>query len=406
MVVHADLAARLRDISLHQLKTLVVPGDSSIELPSLEIVPLSTLDTNDGEFRPLERTIKPWNTQSIIHTSGTTGPFKGVLSSYMHAYSSVGPKTWTCVTSEDRFLINLPMFHIGDIFICHAVLCAGGSIAMIERFFTDLFWDEVRKTGASVAFLLGSMTSFLLQRPVTGRDRNHPLRRVFLVPLLKGAAGFGERFGIETYTLFNMTEIAMPTISGPNTVKPGGCGKAREGVDIRLVDQHDCKAARGEIGEMVICTQRPRAINHGYHRAPEATASAWRNGWFHASDAFCIDADDDYMFVDRLKDVIRRRGENISSAEVEAELLAYPGVREAAAVPVPSEFGEDEVMAAVALLPGQPPLDFTEFIGFLSTRLPHFMALRFVRVQPELPKTPTAKVTKAVLRKDGITVDT
>jgi crotonobetaine/carnitine-CoA ligase len=406
MVAHADLVARLRDVNPHQLKTLVVSGDSSLELPGLELLPVSMLDKYDGELRPLERAIQPWDTQSIIYTSGTTGPSKGVLSSYMHAYSSVGPQTWTCVTGDDRFLINLPMFHIGGIFICHAMLCAGGSIAMIERFSTELFWYEVRDTGASVAFLLGSMASFLLQRPATVQDRDHPLRRVFLVPLLKGAAGFGERFGVETYTLFNMTEIATPTISGPNPGKPGSCGKAREGVEIRLVDQHDCEVARGEIGEMIVRTQRPWAMNHGYQRAPEATARAWRNGWFHTGDAFYIDADGDYMFVDRLKDVIRRRGENISSVEVEAELLAYPGVREAAAVPVPSEFGEDEVMGVVSLLPDQPPLDFTAFIGFLCTRLPHFMVPRYLRVLTELPKTPTAKVMKAVLRKDGITADT
>jgi crotonobetaine/carnitine-CoA ligase len=157
---------------------------------------------------------------------------------------------------------------------------------------------------------------------------------------------------------------------------------------------------------MILRTARPWAMNHGYHRDPEATARAWRNGWFHTGDAFVVDEDGEYVFVDRLKDAIRRRGENISSFEVEAELLAYPGVREAAAIAVPGEFGEDEVMAVLALVPAHGELDREGFIAFLADRLAHFMVPRFVRVLPELPKTPTAKVQKALLRREGITPDT
>lgn len=406
LVAHADLVSRLKDVGLHSLETLAVVGNGAAELPALKSLSFATVETACGELLPLARPIQPWDTQSIIHTSGTTGPSKGVLSSYMHAYTSVGPKTWTCVTEEDRFLINLPMFHIGGIFICHAMLCAGASIALVERFSTASFWPEVRRTEATVAFLLGAMANFLMQQPATPDDRKHPMRRVFLVPLAKGAMGFGERFGVETYTLFNMTEISTPTISGPNPLKPGSCGKPRHGVELRLVDEHDCEVAPGAAGEMIVRTNRPWAMNHGYHRAPDATAQAWRNGWFHTGDAFYIDADGDYMFVDRLKDAIRRRGENISSAEVEAELLAYPGVIEAAAIPVPSEFGEDEVMAVVALRREEPSLDCSSLIQFLAARLPHFMIPRYVRVLHALPKTPTAKVMKAILRKDGITDDT
>jgi crotonobetaine/carnitine-CoA ligase len=147
-------------------------------------------------------------------------------------------------------------------------------------------------------------------------------------------------------------------------------------------------------------------MNHGYHGDPQATAKAWRNGWFHTGDAFYLDPDGDYVFVDRLKDAIRRRGENISSAEVEAELLAYPGVREAAAVAVPGDGGEDEVMAVLALAPGSPALDRGELTAFLARRMAYFMVPRYVRIMPELPKTPTAKVQKALLRRDGVTTDT
>jgi crotonobetaine/carnitine-CoA ligase len=286
------------------------------------------------------------------------------------------------------------------------VLCGGGSIAMVERFSTERFWDEVRETGATIVFLLGVMANFLLQAPPDPRDKDHPLKKAFIVPFSKEALGFGERFGVTTYTLFNMTEIATPTFSGPNPTKPGGCGQPRAGVEIRLVDEHDCAVPRGAVGEMIVRTARPWAMNHGYHRDPEATSRAWRNGWFHTGDAFYVDADGEYVFVDRLKDAIRRRGENISSFEIEAEFLAYPGIREAAAIPVPSELGEDEVMAVVALAHGHDEWKPERFIAFLAGRLAHFMVPRYVRVLPELPKTPTAKVQKALLRRDGVTQDT
>jgi crotonobetaine/carnitine-CoA ligase len=135
-------------------------------------------------------------------------------------------------------------------------------------------------------------------------------------------------------------------------------------------------------------------------------AGAWRNGWFHTGDAFRIDEDGDYVYVDRLKDVIRRRGENISPVEVEAAMLGYPGVAEAAAGPVPSELGEDEVLAVVRLAPGHNAFEPAAFVGHLAQRLAHFMVPRYVRVMGELPKTPTAKVRKAVLKAEGVTPDT
>ena len=146
-------------------------------------------------------------------------------------------------------------------------------------------------------------------------------------------------------------------------------------------------------------------MNHGYHKNPEATARAWRNGWFHTGDAFRADAEGNYFFVDRMKDAIRRRGENISSFELETEVCAHPAVKEAAAVAVASEHAEDEVLIAVSLADGAS-LDPAELIHFLVPRMAHFMVPRYVRIVPELPKTPTQKVQKHLLRSDGITADT
>ena len=173
-----------------------------------------------------------------------------------------------------------------------------------------------------------------------------------------------------------MTEISSPIVSEPNPQARGTCGKVRPGVDVRLVDENDCEVAVGTVGEMIVRTDRPWAMNSGYYKNAEATARAWRNGWFHTGDAFRMDADGNFFFVDRIKDAIRRRGENISSFEVEAEIVRFPAVREAAAVAVPSELGEDEVMAIVAPAPARRSTPPRCSIPARTARLFHDSTLR------------------------------
>jgi crotonobetaine/carnitine-CoA ligase len=225
-----------------------------------------------------------------------------------------------------------------------------------------------------------------------------------MVPLTETCTEFYERFGIDVYTIFNMTEISSPIVSEPNPTKRGTCGKKREGVDVRLVDENDCEVAPGEIGEMIVRTDRPWGMNSGYYKNPEATAEAWRNGWFHTGDCFRQDDEGYFYFVDRMKDAMRRRGENISSFEVEAEVVAYPSVREAAAYAVPSDLGEDDVMISVAPVAGKD-IDPKDLVEFLGERMPYFMVPRYIRVLDELPKTPSSKVMKHVLRSEGVTSD-
>lgn len=198
---------------------------------------------------------------------------------------------------------------------------------------------------------------------------------------------------------------STPLVSGANPAKPNSCGRIRRGVEVRLVDANDCSVATGEIGQMIIRSAAQWSMNHGYHNNSKATADAWRNGWFHTGDVFVRDADGDFRFVDRLKDTIRRRGENISSYEVEVELLSHRNVREAAAIAVPSELSEDEILAVVATVDGQP-LDPAEIIAHLVPRMAHHMVPRYIRIVDGLPKTPTAKVEKHVLRAQGLTADT
>ncbi|HEV7416850.1 MAG TPA: AMP-binding protein [Tianweitania sediminis] len=401
-IVHADLHQRLGEVELGPLQEIVVLGGKAQAVAGLSVRSSDAMQSENETPPDLERPIAPWDMQSIIFTSGTTGPSKGVMSSYCHLYSMAAAAPF--LDENDRYMVNLPMFHSGGVMPVTAMLVHGGSIVMVDAFDTDSFWPTVRRHGITTVILLGVMGGFLLKRPPLGDDKDHTLRTCTYVPLNDTAPQFHERFGTDIHTHFNMTEICMPIVSEPNPTALGSAGRPRAGVEVRIVDENDCEVPVGQVGEMVVRTDCPWALNHGYAANPEATAAAWRNGWFHTGDGFRRDEAGNYFFVDRLKDAIRRRGENISSFEVESEVLAHPAVKEAAAVAVKCEIAEDEVMAVVALKEGVD-FDPAELIEFLRPRMAHFMIPRYVRIVDALPRTPTSKVEKVKLRQDGLTAD-
>lgn len=403
LIGHAGLLPRLADIARPHLRTVVGLGGEPVPIEGLAVLPASSLSSATA-VAPPQQPISPWDTMQIIYTSGTTGPSKGVLCSYSHLFAcAVEPHSY--VRPSDRHLVTLPLFHIGGTLPVYNMLIKGGSIALVESFKTHTFWQTVRETGSTVSTMLGTMASFLIKQPASPEDRTHGLRITSMVPLSDDAQQFSQRFGCDVFSVFNMTEVSIPLVTELNPRVPGTCGKLRAGVQARLVDENDCQVAVGATGELILRTDRPWAMTHGYHNDAAATARAWRNGWFHTGDAFRVDAEGNYFFVDRVKDAIRRRGENISSFEVEAEVLAHPGVREAAAIGVSSEHGEEEVLVALSLAEGVQ-LDCVELMDFLRRRMPHFMVPRYVRLMPELPKTPTQKIQKHLLRQEGVTPQT
>lgn len=406
-IADRNLVSRLSDIEhLGRLNTVVTVGNEPADSVSgLTLIRACDLpDAGDDPGEPV-RPIEPWDTQAIMYTSGTTGPSKGVLCSYMQAYSSFSSQTMPFITADDRFLINMPFFHIGGSTLTYAMLLNGGSIAVVDRFSGERFWTQIRQTDSTMVFLLGVMANFVEQRQPSPSDKDHPLTKVFMSPLVDDVAAFTRRFGVDVYTIYNMTELSAPLVSEVNPPQRGTCGRPRPGVEVRLVDEIDREVAVGQVGEIVVRTEQPWVLNHGYYKMPEATAAAWRNGWFHTGDSARRDAEGNFYFVDRLKDAIRRRGENISSLEVERELLAHPDIREAAVVAVPSEIAEDEVLAVVAPVPGRSVCP-TDLIRFLEPRMAYYMVPRYLRIVDELPKTDTAKIQKAHLRAVGITPDT
>lgn len=413
IVAHADLVGRLADVHTSNVKTVVVLEQRAAELPrisgvdgaELNVVGAGALSGHAADLKPVTKPIAPWDLQSIIYTSGTTGPSKGVMSSYAHLHAMSGAEGFYMLSSEDRYLCNLPLFHVGGTIPVMGMLSRGGSIALVSAFSTDTFWPSVVETESTVVLLLGVMATFIAKRAPSPEDRSHPLRKVIIVPLSEDGPTFSERFGVEVYTLYNMTEISTPLVSELNPTKVGSCGKPRKGVEVRLVDANDCDVPQGTVGELLVRTDAPWAMNSGYFKNPDATASAWRNGWFHTGDGFTMDEDGTYFFYDRMKDSIRRRGENISSFEVEAEIAVHPLVREVAVVPVPSILTEDEVLCVIAPVPGAV-IAPDELLEFLRPRMPHFMLPRYVRIVDDLPKTATQKVQKHILRKEGVTADT
>jgi crotonobetaine/carnitine-CoA ligase len=405
IVASVDLIDRLAEIDRARLETVVVFGGEPVPVDGLRVLPESELDADPATLPSLARPIEPWDVQSIIYTSGTTGRSKGVISSYAHLAASTGPDSFPMLGEDDCFLLYGPLFHVGGTQPVVGSLNRGGVVAVAGEFSTEAFWPAVRATRASFVILLGVMTSFIAKRAPSSDDRDHTLKKAMMIPLADDWKSFADRFGMTVWTLFNMTEINVPIISDPNPAAPGTCGRQREGVELRIVDEHDCEVATGEVGELILRSDAPWSLNSGYFKDAEATARTWRNGWFHTGDAFRKDAEGNYFFVDRMKDAIRRRGENISSFEVEVEILTHPAVRECAVVAVPNETSEDDVLAIVAPVPGQH-LDPAELIEFLRLRLAHFMLPRYVRVMDDLPRTPTQKVEKYVLRSAGVTPDT
>ncbi|WP_236700414.1 AMP-binding protein [Allosalinactinospora lopnorensis] len=405
LVAHAELAERLAGIDLADVHTIVVIGEYGGPRLPVRVVDGDILSLGSGRVPDPPRPVEPWDPQMIIYTSGTTGPSKGVLLPYVHHYSSAVAAFGARVREGERYLVQLPLFHVGGTLGVYGMLLYGHSVVVTRPFQTDGFWPLVQRTGITSCTLLGVMATFLAKQPSRTEDAHTPLRWAWVVPLVDDASDFAKRFGVDVYAMYNMTEVSCPIISEATPAVAGTCGRVRPGVELRLVDGDDREVEPGETGELVVRTARPWALNSGYHAMPEETAAAWRNGWFHTGDALRRDEEGNFFFMDRMKDAIRRRGENISSFEVEAELLAHPVVREAAAVAVPGEHGEDEILAVISTVPGTR-VDQAELTEFLRSRMAYFMIPRYLRVLEQLPLTPTSKIRKHLLREEGVTADT
>ncbi|MGY1722271.1 AMP-binding protein [Blastococcus sp. SYSU DS0533] len=345
---------------------------------------------------------------AIFFTSGTTGPSKGVAMPHAQFYfDAVECVNLTRLTAEDTYMVTTPLFHGNAQWLAaYPALVAGARFVLRRKFSASRWIDWVREGGVTVTNFLGVMMDFVWKQPPRENDAVNGLRCIFAAPTASSIVdGFSERFGVEAFVeVFGLTEISMPILSPYGEKRPpGAAGLAvADWFDVQLVDpETDDEVPVGEVGELVIRPKQPWTVSSGYYGAPEKTVEAWRNLWFHTGDALRRDEDGWYYFVDRYKDALRRRGENISSYEVEQALLAHPAVLECAVIAVAAgiEAGEDEVMACLVVEGDPSP---SELWDFCSTRVPAFAVPRFLRFLDALPKTPSEKVQKAVLRSDGV----
>ena len=412
LIADHQLVERLAGVEAPSLETVVIVGGEAPRGLPWQTVTLDELLDGVPDDRPaLSRPSEPWDDLSLIYTSATTGPSKGVRAAHAAFWNYANCFILPYVDENDRYLNALPMFHTAGTGITYSMLRAGGSVALAKSFSASRFWDDVRRFEATITIAIHGMVTFMLDQPSRPDDADNPLRTVYMGPLTRHKE-FAERFGVSVYTAYGMTEVPVPITSSLDPDDASSCGRAAEPVhyELRLVDEHDVPVPPNAPGELVARHSLPWTINSGYKNMPEATADAWRNGWFHTGDQFTQDEDGNFYFLDRIKDVIRRRGENISSFEVEAEVTSHPLVKDAAAVAVANPdveetAGDEEVKIVVVLEPGAEldPLELTEY---LAGRMPAYWVPRFVEFAPELPRTESHKVKKGDLRDAGITSHT
>ncbi|EHB59250.1 Long-chain-fatty-acid--CoA ligase [Mycolicibacterium rhodesiae JS60] len=351
----------------------------------------------------LERPLAIWDTAMLIMTSGTTGPSKLAVNSTLQLYlGGSWFATDRSIGRDDVYLIDLPLFHAAGLWQGTASLVTGLGIAL--RSAPDLrnYWEVAREAEATMGILLSTMVPFLLGQPVRAAERQHRLRTMIASPPPPNIGEFMQRFGLrDASTGYGLTEVPAPLVHAVGDVMEAGyCGRLREGFECRIVDAHDIEVPEGQPGELIVRAGHPWMITSGYVDNPEATAESWRNGWFHTGDTMRRE-DDRYFFVDRAKDSMRRRGENISSSELEAELSAHPDIAEAACVPHrPEGTVEDEVKAWIVAKP-DAALDFEALLRWCADRMAHFMVPRYFELTDELPKTPSQRVKKYELRQRG-----
>lgn len=391
VVVADEFRSRLDDI-----------GDRTSRLE-----PLALANGTDQSLPGLDRSIEIWDVHSIAFTSGTTGRSKASLITHRHLFQagSWGPTAFH-LDANDVFLVDLPLFHMAGKAKVVASVAARSKLAVRTAPAMTSYWETAKTTGATAAGMISSMAAFLLTQPERPADRDHSLRLVISAPLPADHEAFMARFGIQEMTTgYGSTEVSAALVRAPDMpLVRGSCGRVRDGYEVRLVDDHDLEVRDGALGELVVRTDQPWCLSAGYVGDPAATAAAWRNGWFHTGDMFHCDAEGNYYFHDRCKDALRRRGENISSFEVEREVLAFPGIAEVACVAVQCE-GQPDDEVKVFLVP-EEVLDLESLVRFLVGRMPHFMVPRYYEVVDELPKTATMRVEKHRLRALGNTAST
>ncbi|MCB1474762.1 MAG: AMP-binding protein [Rhodobiaceae bacterium] len=387
------------------LKTIVVldnsdgfvpPADSKYDIMHhRDLIDRGT--TNDDEFQGPN----PWDISTVMYTSGTSGVSKGVMITWANFANGGYRMRPEEMTSEDVMYSYLPLYHVGGTFWLNSVAQVSAKMVLKERFSLPDVWPDIRRYQCTITFLLGAAVNFITRQEARPDDADNPLRFAQTQPLPEDVDAFENRFGLKLYTVYGSTEIGVAMRTDFKRINNTTCGRLFPELEGRIVDENDYELPHGQVGELVVRSKEPWIISAGYFEMPEATTGAWRNLWYHSGDGMRRDEDGNFYFVDRIKDSIRRRGENISSLEVEQFVSGFDGILECAAVGVPSEFGEEDLKICIVPKPGRT-IDEPSLVSYLvDQKVPRFMVPRYVEILSELPKTVTGKIQKRKLRDAG-----
>jgi carnitine-CoA ligase len=404
VVCSSEFSGRIVEVAdqVPSLETMVVIDDGEVVAGPWQVV---RRDEFFEGVTPVEEGDPPGpgDVAAVVYTSGTTGPSKGVIVPWrlMNSLQGYPPEA----TGERlRIFSPWPLFHVtGKMAFTGAVIRQGSSVIR-RRWSTDAFWSDIRENDVTATLILGGMTYFLWSRPARDDDAENPLVWLSMGPVIPEFREFEERFGVEVWSGYASSEAGMPTVAYHPFPNGRTCGRLRPEYEIKLIDEDGNEVGPNVPGEALVRSTERELMSLGYWNMPEATEKAWAEGWFHSGDGLKRDDEGLYYFVDRVKDSLRRRGENVSSQELESIVNTHPAVAESAAIGVPASAVDDDIMIVVVAAAGGG-CSAAELVEYLTPRTPKFMIPRYVRFVDELPKTITGRVQKVKLREAGLTAD-
>jgi carnitine-CoA ligase len=394
--------------TLSELPRIVVVGESAADLPLQPELSYAQLEDCAADLVITD--VEPSDVCAIIYTSGTTGPSKGctITHGYYCNLINVFVDAGWYEKGDIVFGAN-PLFHFsGQTWLVAAALAIRGSAIVEPAFSASKYMARIRETGATVAMGMGAMGMAIMSQPADDEDRNHKLRHITFMPsTAEFTEQFEKRFGIAPFAeVFGQSE-GWPVLLGDPRGKrrPGSMGRRTKGLQVKIVDDHDVEVPVGESGEIVVRPDEPFRLFSGYWNDDHATVQTFRNLWHHTGDRGRVDEDGYFWFADRKKDSLRRRGENVSSVELEQAIMAHPSVAQAAVHSVPSELSEDDIKVCLVLVAGCE-IEPAELFEFLRKSLPYYAIPRYFEVLDSLPANVNGRVQKYKLREWGITATT
>ena len=382
-------------------RIVTLDGSADLALPSL---PYEALASSSAPTPSPE--LEPSSLMSILYTSGTTGMPKGCM--LPHGWYMNGSRVSSEMMeyrTDDVLFTALPLFHAWAQGIVMGALVHHLTAWVDPIFSVTRLIDRFIETNASVFTGVGAMGMAMLGAPPSDRDRAHRVRAALMIPFTpEQQAAFLERFGAVVLSqLYGQTECGAITYARLSEDRPlGSIGRPAPYLDVRLHDDDDREVPAGTVGEIVVRPRVANALYLGYWGKPDATVEAWKNLWHHTGDYGRADENGFVSFVDRKKDALRRRGENVSSQELERAIASHPAIAEAAVIGVPSPMTEDDIKACIVLVDGGS-VEPAQLFEFFKSALPYFAVPRYVEIVPELPKNATLRVMKHLLRGQGVT---